>query len=78
MKNLLSESYCIILGMNHYTCMVDLLGHVDYLDKALNFIAKLPIKLELGVWMCLLVVCRSYKNVAIGEFMTTNFFFFGA
>lgn len=30
--------------MNHYTFIVDLLGYVGYLEKSLNFIAKIPIK----------------------------------
>jgi len=38
-KNI-NESYCITLEMNHYKCIVDILGHVGYLEGALNLIAK--------------------------------------
>ena len=42
--NSMSDFYPIIPGMNHYTCIVDLLGCADYLEEALNFIVKMHIK----------------------------------
>ena len=37
--NIMSESYYIILGMNHYTCIIDLISHPwYYLEEALNLI----------------------------------------
>ena len=59
--------------MNHYACIVDLLGHAGYLEEALNFV-KMPKKPESIVWMCLLGACRSHKNVRIREFVATNLF----
>jgi len=47
--NSISESYYIISGMNHYICIVDLLGHVGYLEGALKLTAKISINLELGM-----------------------------
>ena len=39
--NNMNDSYCIILGMNHYTCIIKLLSHASYLEEAFNFIAKM-------------------------------------
>jgi len=55
---IMRDSYCIIPRMNHYTYIVDLLGHASYPDGALNFISKIPIKLESCVWMFLLGTCK--------------------
>lgn len=48
----MSESYCIILGMNHYTYIISLIGHATYPKPgALNFIYKIPIKLtHVSTW----------------------------
>ncbi|XP_057847984.2 pentatricopeptide repeat-containing protein At3g26782, mitochondrial-like [Cryptomeria japonica] len=61
-------------AINHYVCMVDLLGRAGYLDETLNFIIKMPIKPDLVVWMCLIAGCRSHKNVKLGEFVATHLF----
>lgn len=45
----MSDSYCIILEMNHYICIVDLLGHASYLEGSLNFTTKILVKPKLGV-----------------------------
>ncbi|XP_057825480.1 pentatricopeptide repeat-containing protein At1g08070, chloroplastic [Cryptomeria japonica] len=66
----------IIPNTDHYVCMVDLLGRAGYLEQALNFIIKLPIKPDLVVWMCLLGACRSHKNIGLGEFVATLLFEF--
>jgi len=52
------ESYCIIIGMNHFTCIISLLGHVGYPEETLNFISNIPIKIELGMWMFLHGSCK--------------------
>ncbi|KAH9297549.1 hypothetical protein KI387_029231 [Taxus chinensis] len=70
----MSKSFCIMPTMDHYVCMVDLLGRARYLEEALNFIIKMPIKPLLVVWMCLLGACRSHKNIGLGVFIATLFF----
>ncbi|XP_057845433.2 pentatricopeptide repeat-containing protein At4g02750-like isoform X2 [Cryptomeria japonica] len=67
----MSESYCITPTMDHYVCMVDLLGRAGYLEETLNFIIKMPIKPDMVVWMCFLSACRLHKNIELGEFAAT-------
>ncbi|XP_059076662.1 pentatricopeptide repeat-containing protein At1g56690, mitochondrial [Cryptomeria japonica] len=72
--NSMSNSYCVIPIMDHYACMVDLLGRAGHLEDALNFIIKMPIKPDVVVWMCFLGACRSHKNIELGEFVGTLLF----
>ncbi|XP_057849780.2 pentatricopeptide repeat-containing protein At1g15510, chloroplastic isoform X2 [Cryptomeria japonica] len=65
--NHMNDSYCIMPTVDHYVCMVDLLGRAGYLEDALNFIIKMPIKPNV-VWMCLLAGCRSHKHIGLGEY----------
>ncbi|OVA16868.1 Pentatricopeptide repeat [Macleaya cordata] len=53
--------------LEHYACMVDLLGRAGELDEAWNFIQKMPMAPDAGVWGALLGACRMHSNVWIGE-----------
>ncbi|XP_057862799.2 pentatricopeptide repeat-containing protein At5g48910 [Cryptomeria japonica] len=68
------DSYCISPIIDHYVCMVDLLGRAGYLEETLKFIIKMPIKPVVVLWMSLLGACRSHKNIALGAF-TANLLF---
>eukprot|EP01018_Ginkgo_biloba_P011283 Gb_07570 [translate_table: standard] len=59
--------YHITPTMEHYGCMVDLLGRAGHLDEAHNFINKMPIKPGAAVWGSLLGACRIHNNVELGE-----------
>ncbi|XP_059067511.1 pentatricopeptide repeat-containing protein At2g22070 [Cryptomeria japonica] len=72
--NFMNDSYCIMPTIDHYVCMVDLLGRAGYLDEALKFIIKMPIKPVVVVWTSLLGACKSHKNIGIGIFMATLLF----
>jgi pentatricopeptide repeat protein len=63
----MNKVYCISPGMKHYACMVDLLGRAGLLDEAQNFIQKMPIQPDAGVWGALLGACRIHGNVDLGE-----------
>lgn len=71
--NNMSDSYYIIPSMNNYICIIDLIGHAS-LEKDMNFIANMPKKPKLDMWMFLLGACRLNKNVRIGDFMITIIF----
>eukprot|EP01018_Ginkgo_biloba_P019608 Gb_41537 [translate_table: standard] len=59
--------YHIIPAVEHYCCMVDLLGRAGHLDEAQDFIKKMPIKPDAAVWGSLLAACRMHTNVELGE-----------
>ncbi|XP_057834643.2 pentatricopeptide repeat-containing protein At2g13600 [Cryptomeria japonica] len=68
------EYYNIKPAMEHYICMVDLLGRAGHLAKAQDFINKMPIKPDIAVWSCLLGACRMHNNVDLGEFVAKHLF----
>ncbi|XP_059067788.1 pentatricopeptide repeat-containing protein At2g03880, mitochondrial-like [Cryptomeria japonica] len=70
----MSDFYGIKPTVEHYVCIVDLLGQAGHLEETLNFIIKMPIKPDVVVWMCLLGPCRSHKNIELGEFVGTLLF----
>ncbi|XP_057816394.2 putative pentatricopeptide repeat-containing protein At3g13770, mitochondrial [Cryptomeria japonica] len=72
--NHMSSHYCITPTVDHYVCMVDLLARAGYLEGALKFIIKMPVKPVVGVWMCFLGACRSHKNIGLGVFTATLLF----
>ncbi|XP_059069540.1 pentatricopeptide repeat-containing protein At3g12770-like [Cryptomeria japonica] len=72
--NHMNNSYCIMPTVDHYVCMVDLLGRSGYLEDTLNFIIKMPVKPVVVVWMCFLSACRSHVNIGLGVFTATLLF----
>ncbi|GFQ06160.1 pentatricopeptide repeat-containing protein at2g02980 [Phtheirospermum japonicum] len=53
--------------IEHYGCMVDMLGRVGLIEEAYGFIKNMPIKPNAVIWRTLLASCRVHKNVEIGE-----------
>eukprot|EP01018_Ginkgo_biloba_P001839 Gb_27521 [translate_table: standard] len=70
----MSQHYHITPAMEHYSCMVDLLGRVGRLDEAHEFINKMPIKPSATVWGCLLGACRIHGNIELGEHAADQLF----
>ncbi|XP_057863265.2 pentatricopeptide repeat-containing protein At4g02750 [Cryptomeria japonica] len=70
----ITDYYCIMLNMDHYVCMVDLLGRASYLEEALTFIVKMSIKPAVPVWMCFLCACKRHKYIKVGVFTATLLF----
>ncbi|XP_062090181.1 pentatricopeptide repeat-containing protein At2g22410, mitochondrial-like [Humulus lupulus] len=56
--------------MKHYGCVVDLLSRSGYLEKAYDFIIKMPVVPDAIVWRILLNACKLYGNVALAEVVT--------
>ncbi|KAK4264400.1 hypothetical protein QN277_025580 [Acacia crassicarpa] len=63
----MSKDYGIEPRIEHYGCMVDILGRAGLLDEALQFIKSMPMEPNVIVWRTLLASCRAHKNVPIGE-----------
>ncbi|XP_057864657.2 pentatricopeptide repeat-containing protein At4g02750 [Cryptomeria japonica] len=72
--NSMSQCYHIVPTMEHYGCMVDLLGRAGQLDKAEDFIKRMPIKPDVTIWRCLLGACKAHNNVQLGERVAEHLF----
>ncbi|KAL7584362.1 hypothetical protein Lser_V15G46291 [Lactuca serriola] len=60
--------------VDHYACMVDLLGRVGKLDEAKKLIEKMPMAPHAGVYGSLLNASRIRKRIDLGEFAANELF----
>lgn len=58
--------------IEHYGCMVDLLGRSGFLEEALEFAESMPIKPNVVVWGILLQACQIHQDCKITEKVTTH------
>ncbi|CAK9234682.1 unnamed protein product [Sphagnum troendelagicum] len=63
----MSTVHKISAKLEHYTCMVDLLGRAGHLHEAEDMIKMMPCKPDVAVWMASLGACRIHGNVEMGE-----------
>jgi len=63
----MSTVYRISAKLEHYTCMIDLLGRAGHLQEAENMIKAMPYKPHANAWKALLGACRIHGNVEMGE-----------
>ncbi|XP_072970144.1 pentatricopeptide repeat-containing protein At3g26782, mitochondrial [Typha angustifolia] len=72
--NAMKKEFDINPGVEHYGCMVDLLGRAGCLDEAYDLIKEMKIKPDSIVWGSLLSACRIHKNVVLGEISAKKLF----
>lgn len=65
--DMLVSGYSIKPTVQHYTCLIDLLGHSGQLEEAYRLIQEMPMKVDAGVWGALLNGCKIHRNVELGE-----------
>ncbi len=59
--------YMISIKSEHYTCMVNLLGHAGHLEEAEKLVMAMPYEPHVAPWMSLLSTCRIHGNVEMAE-----------
>ncbi|XP_010559273.1 PREDICTED: pentatricopeptide repeat-containing protein At5g46460, mitochondrial [Tarenaya hassleriana] len=55
------------IKLQHYTCMVDILGRSGKLKEAEEFIESMPVKPNEMVWLALLGACRMHSDIDRAE-----------
>ncbi|KAI9109870.1 hypothetical protein K1719_018911 [Acacia pycnantha] len=60
--------------IEHYCCMVDLLGKAGYLDEAWDFVNTMPMEPDASIWGALLASCRIHKKVRLAEIAAKHLF----
>lgn len=65
--NSMPSKYGLHPQLEHYSCMVDILGRSGQVDKALKLINDMPIEADDVVWRTLLGICKLQKNVEVAE-----------
>lgn len=60
--------------VDHFACMIDLLGRVGRLDEAKELVDKMPMEPHAGVYGSLLSASRVHKRLDLGEFAANRLF----
>nr|GMD26573.1 pentatricopeptide repeat-containing protein At5g16860 [Ipomoea batatas] len=66
--NNMARDHGVIPEIEHFACIVDLLGRAGRLDEAMKLIQDMSIEPTSIIWFSLLSACRVHKNVEIGEY----------
>lgn len=61
------RDYQIRPTVQHYSCMVDLLGHCGRLNEAYDLIMKMTLIPDAAIWGALLNSCKIHCNIELGE-----------
>jgi pentatricopeptide repeat protein len=70
----MNEQYLITPAIEHYGCMVDVLGRAGFLKEAQEFMNRMPIKPDTTMWACLLGACRIHSNVELAQKVAEHLF----
>ncbi|CAK7346182.1 unnamed protein product [Dovyalis caffra] len=72
--NSMSRNHGIEARIEHYACMVTLLGRSGRLEEAYAMIKQMPLEPDSCVWGALLSSCRVHNNVDLGEIAARRLF----
>ncbi|PSS05632.1 Pentatricopeptide repeat-containing protein [Actinidia chinensis var. chinensis] len=61
------EKYGLEPRLEHYTCVVDLLGRSGCLEEAESFVRTIPVKADSILWKTLLSACKTHKNADMAK-----------
>ncbi|PIA62629.1 hypothetical protein AQUCO_00200559v1, partial [Aquilegia coerulea] len=59
--------YDFLPSIQHYGCMIDLLGRAGLLEEGYDLIKSLPIERDTRAWRALLAACRVHGDTDLGE-----------
>ncbi|OMP09714.1 hypothetical protein COLO4_05202 [Corchorus olitorius] len=65
--NLMKRDYGINPGIEHFGCMLDLIGRRRNLDQAKHFMEEIPFVPDARIWGSLLAASRKTKDIALAE-----------
>ncbi|KAJ8755166.1 hypothetical protein K2173_018964 [Erythroxylum novogranatense] len=63
----MSQDHGIIPSIQHYTCMVDLLGRAGQLLEAEALITNMPVEADCVIWEVLLAASRIHQHIELSE-----------
>ncbi|OVA17250.1 Pentatricopeptide repeat [Macleaya cordata] len=66
------QVYEVEPGIEHYGCMIDLLGRAGFLQEALELIEAMPMKPNMVAWGSLLRACQIHKDTKLSEKVTKH------
>lgn len=57
----------LYMNLEHYACMVDILGRCGKLEEAEDLIKNMTVRANHTIWLTLLSACRMLSNLEVGE-----------
>ncbi|XP_058749735.1 pentatricopeptide repeat-containing protein At3g18970-like [Vicia villosa] len=63
----MERKFGVVPQIQHYGCVVDLLGRNGNLNEAYDFIVAMPISPDTVIWRSLLSACKIHGDVVMGE-----------
>lgn len=72
--DMMKRDHNISPGLEHFSCMVDLLGRAGHLIEAKNLIDEMPMKPTAEVWGALLSACKTHGNNDLAELAAKHLF----
>lgn len=70
----MSRKFGVQPTLDHYTCMVDLLGRSGKLYEALEVINNMKSKPDARIWGALLASCRIHRDYVLGNYVAQKIF----
>ncbi|KAK2381934.1 putative pentatricopeptide repeat-containing protein [Trifolium repens] len=61
----MEEDYNVLPEVYHYACMVDMYGRANQVEKALEFMRKIPIQIDATIWGAFVNACQINKNTSL-------------
>ncbi|KAF9589949.1 hypothetical protein IFM89_029565 [Coptis chinensis] len=68
----MNDKYGVTPKIEHYGCMVDLLGRMAHLREARELIRNMPFAPDAIVWRTFISACKIHKNMELVEEATVN------
>ncbi|KAJ0986198.1 hypothetical protein J5N97_004554 [Dioscorea zingiberensis] len=65
--NSMERNYNLVPTLEHYACIVDLLGRSGFIKEAERFISEMPVEADSAVWVALLNACWFCMDLEVGE-----------
>jgi pentatricopeptide repeat protein len=70
--HLMTSHYKLEPQLEHFACMVDILGRSKGPQEALKFIRSMPLEADAVIWKTLLSICKIRQDVEVAETAASN------
>ncbi|XP_024536087.1 pentatricopeptide repeat-containing protein At4g39530-like [Selaginella moellendorffii] len=63
----MTREFGLAPGIDHYTCLIDLLGRANELDAAIQILRIMPVRASPAAWKSLMSSCRKWGSSGVGK-----------
>lgn len=71
---IMTEQYKLVPRIEHFACLVDLLGRAGKVEEAYDLIKQMPMEPNERIWGSLVAACCIYSNMDIGILAADHIF----